>query len=270
MAAPASAMTMAMKAATTIRAMSGHRRNTTAVPTNAMPSTSHVIGKTPNRRPKAYGGSKSSQAAQAEPIRRIDMNAVIPQISTPEMRIGSKWESTSHRDGRGGRQPCSTLITAGRRIARRPCIGAQDPQHVAPASEDWLVEFVIGLALAVAVGLVAVQMFALHRVRGGHRRWIYLGFAPAAVLMLQGFWPDADQWSRGPVLAVVELLVGLTTLSLLVLLARKIETAPSPDVLADPPRELFAFFIWGALGVPLILAALLLVMLATGGLGRPA
>jgi hypothetical protein len=118
------------------------------------------------------------------------------------------------------------------------------------------------------VAMVAAQMFALRRVRGGSGRWIYLGLAPAALPIVIAFWPEADEWSRSPLLATVDLLVGVVTLSLLVLLARKIETTPVSDFLAKPPRELFDFFVWAALGAPLVLGALLLVMLVSGQLTK--
>ena len=127
-------------------------------------------------------------------------------------------------------------------------------------------ELVVGLGILAS--LVAFRHVAARRFARGDRRWIWLYFAPTILVPAYVVWAAIRLWPTSPVATIGLGLVGGVSLLLLLRAVRGLAMADGRDVLANPPPAFLNYLIWGALGAPLVVSVLLLVLLVTGGLGN--
>jgi len=124
---------------------------------------------------------------------------------------------------------------------------------------------IVGIGFAV---LVVLRHVAARRAARGDRRFLWLVFGPTFVYAAIFLLAAAKVFQTEPVAGLLMLAIAVVTATLLVRMVFKEASGSGPAV---PEGELsgpaFDFLVWGALGVPLLLAAVLVVMLVTGGLG---
>lgn len=124
------------------------------------------------------------------------------------------------------------------------------------------------VALGVLASLVAFRHLAARRFARGDRRWIWVYFAPTMLVMAYVVWTSIRLWPTHPLETIGLALVGVVSMLLLLRAVRGLAIADGRDVLANPPSAFLNYLIWGALGAPLVLSALLVLLLVTGGLGN--
>jgi hypothetical protein len=128
------------------------------------------------------------------------------------------------------------------------------------------VELLIGIALVV--GLVLIRHFAARRIAAGHRRFVWIYVAPMALVMIYLVWIALRMWTTQPLAAIG---LGLLVIPTLVLYLRGAKQSAvgvaSRDVGGELSASWFDYIVWTAVGAPLVLGVLLLLLLLTGGLG---
>lgn len=121
--------------------------------------------------------------------------------------------------------------------------------------------------LLAVTAVFAVRHLAIRRVAKGDRRFFWLYFAPTLIIFTYLIWIAIGMWKVQPVLSIG---IGLVAVVSLVLLARMIRgmatVGPSPESPGDLASPSFDYIVWMALGAPLLLVVLLLILLVTGGL----
>jgi len=124
----------------------------------------------------------------------------------------------------------------------------------------------VGVAL---LGIwIGVRHYALRRIAAGQGRFVWLAFAPTALLMIYVLWIPVGLWATHPLIAVGIGLIGVPSLVLFTRGMRRMAAdAGNADVVGNLSSSFSDYFIWFGVGVPFLFAALLLVLLITGELG---
>jgi hypothetical protein len=127
------------------------------------------------------------------------------------------------------------------------------------------VEVLVGVAL---LGIwIGIRHYAARRIAAGQGRFVWLAFAPMALLMIYVLWIAVGLWATHPLIAVGIGLLGVPTLVLFTRGMRRIAAdAGNADVVGNLSSSFSDYFIWFGIGVPFIFAAFLLVLLITGEL----
>ena len=124
----------------------------------------------------------------------------------------------------------------------------------------------VGVAL---LGIwIGIRHYAVRRIAAGQGRFVWLAFAPTALLMIYVFWIAVGLWATHPLIAVGIGLLGVMSLVLFTRGMRRMAAdAGNADVVGNLSSSFSDYFIWFGVGVPFLFAALLLVLLITGELG---
>jgi len=124
----------------------------------------------------------------------------------------------------------------------------------------------VGVAL---LGIwIGIRHYAVRRIAAGQGRFVWLAFAPTALLMIYVFWIAVGLWATHPLIAVGIGLLGVMSLVLFTRGMRRMAAdAGNADVVGTLSSSFSDYFIWFGVGVPFLFAALLLVLLITGELG---
>ena len=124
----------------------------------------------------------------------------------------------------------------------------------------------VGVAL---LGIwIGIRHYAVRRIAAGQGRFVWLAFAPTALLMIYVFWIAVGLWATHPLIAVGIGLLGVMSLVLFTRGMRRMAAdAGNADVAGNLLSSFSDYFIWFGVGVPFLFAALLLVLLITGELG---
>jgi hypothetical protein len=127
------------------------------------------------------------------------------------------------------------------------------------------VEVLVGVAL---LGIwIGIRHYAARRIAAGQGRFVWLAFAPMALLMIYVLWIAVGLWATHPLIAVGIGLLGVPTLVLFTRGMRRMAAdAGNADVVGNLSSSFSDYFIWFGIGVPFIFAAFLLVLLITGEL----
>jgi hypothetical protein len=127
------------------------------------------------------------------------------------------------------------------------------------------VEVVVGVAL---LGIwIGVRHYAARRIAAGQGRFVWLAFAPTALLMIYVLWIAVGLWATHPLMAVGIGLIGVPSLVLFTRGMRRMAAdAGNADVAGNLSSSFSDYFIWFGIGVPFVFAASLLVLLITGEL----
>ena len=128
-------------------------------------------------------------------------------------------------------------------------------------------DVLVGVAL---LGIwIGVRHYALRRIAAGQGRFVWLAFAPTALLMIYVLWFAVGLWATHPLMAVGIALLGVPSLVLLTRGMRRMASdAGNADVGGNLLSSFSGYFIWFGIGVPFLFAAFLLVLLITGELGN--
>jgi hypothetical protein len=127
------------------------------------------------------------------------------------------------------------------------------------------VDVLVGVAL---LGIwIGIRHYAARRIAAGQGRFVWLAFAPTALLMTYVLWIAVGLWATHPLIAVGIGLLGVPSLVLFTRGMRRMATdAGNADVVGNLSSSFSDYFIWFGVGVPFLFAALLLVLLITGEL----
>jgi hypothetical protein len=127
------------------------------------------------------------------------------------------------------------------------------------------VEVLVGVAL---LGIwVGIRRYAARRIAAGQGRFVWLAFAPTALLMIYVLWIPVGLWATHPLIAVGIGLIGVPSLVLFTRGMRRMAAdAGNADVAGNFSSSFSDYFIWFGVGVPFVFAAFLLVLLITGEL----
>jgi hypothetical protein len=119
----------------------------------------------------------------------------------------------------------------------------------------------------VIVGLVVARLIAARQIAKGHRRFLWVYFAPMLAIAGAGVWAGLTLFGSNPAVGLIFSAASLVTFVLLFRIVMRTQPADasSPGELSGP---WFDYLVWMALGAPFILVALLLVLAVTGGLNR--
>jgi hypothetical protein len=127
------------------------------------------------------------------------------------------------------------------------------------------VEVFVGVALLGT--WVGIRHYAARRIAAGQGRFVWLAFAPTALLMIYVLWIAVGLWATHPLMAVGIGLLGVPTLVLFTRGMRRMAAdAGNADVVGNLSSSFSDYFIWFGVGVPFLFAAVLLVLLITGEL----
>jgi hypothetical protein len=125
------------------------------------------------------------------------------------------------------------------------------------------VEWVVGLGILAI--LVVARHIAARRVAKGDRRFAWLFFAPTLLMFSYLLWISATMWRIQPLVSIGVGLVAAVSLVLLARVARGMATGrETPELLGDLRGPSFDYLIWTAIGLPMLMVVVLVILLATG------
>lgn len=153
--------------------------------------------------------------------------------------------------------PVSTDDTRGRRTSIAPFYGSAQTPRVEP---------LIGIALLAS--LVLIRRFAARRIAHGQGRFVWIYVAPMTLAMVFLVWIAVRMWTTQP-LAGIGLALLIVPIVVLYLRAAKQSAlvVGSRDVSGELSAPWFDYIVWTAVGAPLLLGVLLILLLIAGGLG---
>ncbi len=126
----------------------------------------------------------------------------------------------------------------------------------------------VAAVLVLITSLFAARRVARRRIAAGRPNWIWLLFGPTLITLGVGVWVGSSMIREMPVVGVMVVAIGVGTIVFVVRAVHRWTLspagAPTMDAGLESSRTLVEGFVWIGLALPMTLAGLLLIVLATG------